>query len=151
MFCGTLALCTKMNGYNINSLKIRNIRTYKHSNNGYSILNDTERFFLLRVICIVVISLDSWYHFQQGILIIVMEYFVNIYRHFGLVEESPWFKKHCALFFSTSCFKLVNFSKMSVEIYLDIALAISKAFHKVWHANLPHKMKSISGQIFDLI
>ena len=30
---------------------------------------------------------------------------------------------------------------------------ISKAFNRVWHAGLPHKLKSygISGQIYDLI
>ena len=34
-----------------------------------------------------------------------------------------------------------------------VALDISKAFDRVWHADLPHKLKSygISGQIFDLI
>ena len=34
-----------------------------------------------------------------------------------------------------------------------VALDISKAFHKVWHAGLLHQLKSygISGQIFDLI
>ena len=33
------------------------------------------------------------------------------------------------------------------------ALDISKAFNRVWHAGLPHKLKSygISGQIYDLI
>ena len=35
----------------------------------------------------------------------------------------------------------------------DVALDISKAFGRVWHAGLPHKLKpyGISGQIFDLI
>ena len=34
-----------------------------------------------------------------------------------------------------------------------VALDISKAFHKVWHADVLHKLKSygISGQIFGLI
>ena len=34
-----------------------------------------------------------------------------------------------------------------------VALDISKAFHRVWHAGLLHKLKSsgISGQIFGLI
>ena len=34
-----------------------------------------------------------------------------------------------------------------------VALDISKAFDRVWHAGLLHKLKSygISGQIFDLI
>ena len=34
-----------------------------------------------------------------------------------------------------------------------VALDISKAFNRVWHAGLLHKLKSygISGQIFDLI
>ena len=34
-----------------------------------------------------------------------------------------------------------------------VALGISKAFDRVWHAGLLHKLKShgISGQIFDLI
>ena len=35
----------------------------------------------------------------------------------------------------------------------SVALDISKAFGKVWHTGLPHRLKSygISGQVFDLI
>ena len=39
------------------------------------------------------------------------------------------------------------------EVTLAVALDIYKAFNRVWHAGLLHKLKSygISGQIFDLI
>ena len=39
------------------------------------------------------------------------------------------------------------------EATQSVALDISKAFGKVWHTGLPHRLKSygISGQVFDLI